>query len=866
MYDWLSDSLDNAGTVVTANRRLARELGEAFAATQLAAGKQSWRTPDVHSWHDWLVSLANGTPDQEKLPARLNEHQSQVLWERCLQKEIGKSVPALTTLVRQCREARQRLADWQVSIREVARAAQGEDQKLFASVAGRYLGLLEREEWVDDAGLANLILELIAERRIRLAARVTFAGFERRRPVIVAVSKAMIAAGTCVGFAPVDDSGKQCSLAVFDDVAAEFRAAGAWARHQVEGNPGARVAIIADGLDKDADGIGRLVRDGATPGWQHGHSSLFQAVNVSYGQRLSDYPAIAVALLLLRWLVRDLPSREVALLLRTPLLGTEVTTGRSQFELRLRRLPNRNWSPSMLTAELRGWGKSSGREEISEWLVLLAEFSKRRRELPKSASPSVWVVLVDEILRSFMWPGRPPLNSADFQLINRWRELLNEFARLGLVSASIGPVATMSRLESMAGDTVFQPEAVDARIQLMGPLEASGLQFDALWVTGVTTANWPSAATSSVLLSRRLQEKHGMPDATPADTLAYARQMLTRLVASGETVVCSHALNVEDAEQTVSDLLTPFYSRTEAAVADPGWYAAGLADRSGLKLAKDLVPVVLPGEEITGGAETLQRQLRDPVAAFIHGRMGARNISPQAVGIPAPLRGSLIHDALYSLYIDLPSSETIRSWQGEDLGNRLDAAVNFAFARHERNTDGVLQQLFQLERRRIWELLRQFVIVDGSRGDFAVAGVEGVFEFVAGPVHLPLRFDRIDSLGDKGIAILDYKTGSKKQLLNRSNEAQEIQLFVYACATDAPVSALALVNVDTREISFAGAGQGYTDADEWPEVLQQVKDEIAVACAEMAGGDVRINIEQGFKAARPLNVLSRYSELRHDAG
>jgi hypothetical protein len=80
------------------------------------------------------------------------------------------------------------------------------------------------------------------------------------------------------------------------------------------------------------------------------------------------------------------------------------------------------------------------------------------------------------------------------------------------------------------------------------------------------------------------------------------------------------------------------------------------------------------------------------------------------------------------------------------------------------------------------------------------------------------------------------------------------------------VSALALVNVDTREIGFDGAGLGYTDMDAWPELLQQIKDRIAVACGEMAAGDVRINIEQGVKTARPLNLLSRYTELRHDDG
>jgi len=355
-----------------------------------------------------------------------------------------------------------------------------------------------------------------------------------------------------------------------------------------------------------------------------------------------------------------------------------------------------------------------------------------------------------------------------------------------------------------------------------------------------------------------------MPDCTPANTLHYAEATLKRLLASGASTVCSYALTEDDAEQTASGLLQAFSPTTETLISDPGWYAAQLSKRVDLRVVEDCVPAMTAEEKISGGAGTIQRHLNNPVAAFVQGRMGARVIYPQAVGIPASLRGNLIHDALYNLYIDLPSSDDICAWQGEELTGRIDTAVNFAFARHEQNVDAVLRQLMLLERRRISALLRQFIVVDGARDSFQIASVEGKFEFVAGHIRLPLRFDRIDSVGEKGIAILDYKTGAKKRLLNRKREVQEIQLFVYACATEAPVSALALVNIDSREITFDGAGLGFTDSDEWPELLQQVKAQIATACDEISNGDVRLNIEQGIKSARPLNLLTRYTELRHD--
>lgn len=866
MYDWLTDALDNSGTIVTANRRLARVLADEFSTQQLAAGKTAWRSPSILTWQDWLDVLLENAGGQADFPTRLNLQQSQLLWERCLRKEIDDSSAGLSSLVRLSRDTWQKLADWQVTINEVARTTANDDQRMFASVAGRYLAILEHENWIDDAGTAALVLRQIAEGRVKFAGRHTFVGFERTRPVVAALQVAMASQGVESHYPPQPDLESRGSVQAFENPAAEMRAAGRWARQQLEFDPVQRIAIVTTGLEQDSESIARLVREGMTPGWQHGHASLFSGLNVSYGKRLSEFPAISSALLLLRWLVQDLPSTDISQLLRGAQLGNQDLGGRSRIELRLRQLPDRRWSPSMITSEFRGRNEEDVEDDASDWLKRLAAFSKRRRELPKQATPAEWVGLVDEALSEFRWPGKSALNSVDFQLVNRWRELLNEFARLALISARMSPRVALARIESMASETVFQPESKGAVVQLMGPLEASGAGFDRLWLAGVTTTNWPPAGSPSRLLSRRLQEKYDMPDCTPGNTHGYAQQVLLGLIASSEVVVCSYALTDDDAEQTVSELIAPLQLSHQEVSKDPGWYAGTLLSHVELKAEVDAVPAVVGEELIGGGAGTIQRQMNEPVSAFIQGRMSARPLYPQAIGIPPPMRGNLIHDALYNLYIDLPDSEAIAGWQGQELRDRIDAAASAAFLRHERNADAVLRQLLVLERARIAELLQQFVAIDGKRGRFKVASVEGQFEFVAGNIRLPLRFDRIDMDDDDGISILDYKTGAKKRLLNRAGEVQEVQLFVYAAATDAPVSALALVNVDSREIAFDGAGRGFTDTDAWPELLQHIKQQITAACDDMSRGDVRINIEQGVQAARPLNVLTRYTELLRDRG
>ena len=49
----LTEELARGATVVTPNRRLARDLKRRFDATQIGAGRALWPTADVIPWGAW---------------------------------------------------------------------------------------------------------------------------------------------------------------------------------------------------------------------------------------------------------------------------------------------------------------------------------------------------------------------------------------------------------------------------------------------------------------------------------------------------------------------------------------------------------------------------------------------------------------------------------------------------------------------------------------------------------------------------------------------------------------------------------------------------------------------------------------------
>ncbi len=102
---------------------------------------------------------------------------------------------------------------------------------------------------------------------------------------------------------------------------------------------------------------------------------------------------------------------------------------------------------------------------------------------------------------------------------------------------------------------VFQPEAPPAPIQISGLLEASGLEFDLLWLAGMAAERWPQAAAPNPLLPLAWQRTRGVPRADAAASLASARTATAAFAHAADDVVASHAVLVDGFERAGSALV-----------------------------------------------------------------------------------------------------------------------------------------------------------------------------------------------------------------------------------------------------------------------------------------------------------------------
>ena len=852
MFDWLRRAADDSTHVVTANRRLSRLLTDAFNADQLQAGRLAWRSPTIQSLPLWLATRLTSSTDTA---THINRQQSLLLWERVLRDRVRNPLVNINNLARDSREAWETICEWRVPLNEVVAAAHGADEHVFADAALGYRSVLEDRGWIDDALLIESFIESIVRGNLALPRNILFVGFDRMSPALESLLSQLREQKTAVDVisSTVQDAMK---LKAFDTQSAELRSAGAWAREELLQNPALRLAIVVPDLERRSQEAGRLIREGFAPGWQfHGESGR-DAVNVSFGRRLAEYPAIETALLLLQWTFRPLEGRDVSVLLRSAFLGVTPLPGRARMELRLRKSPDRRWTIRQFLRAATGSDDSADR---NDWLARISALAQALADRPRTATPSYWAEFIDSILGRANWPGQESLDSADYQLINRWRELLNELGRLELVAPEMSLQESIAILGAMASDTVFQPESGNGVVQVIGPLEAAGARFDRLWICGLTAARWPPPANPIALLSRQLQRRYRMPDADPRDTMEYAERVLKRLLGSADDCVCSFALFDGDAEQSPTSLLPN--TSVEPGTGDPDWHASCLVNNGTVRPASDdTVPEVESSEIVRGGARTLQLQLTDPFAAFAYGRLGVRRIDIFSAGLSPLARGNLVHGALNALYHDLPNRTEIESWEATQLDRRIEDAVATALPQYERHADEVGRALLALERPRIEQLLRAVVDLDRGREPFGIDAVESTAEYRYGSLTLELRIDRIDRVGRDSIAIFDYKTGVPKRLVSTDGDLNDIQLAVYAEAMERLVVMLGIYNIDSRATAMDVCAA--TVSDDWEVLRRRWSGDVERAANQLVAGDIRVYRKAGLVDTRPLALLSRVAELR----
>lgn len=815
----LAAGLEAGATVVTPNRRLALALKQAFDGMQAQQGLAAWEAADIlplpafveRAYADALYSARSAD-----VPLLLAPAQEQALWEGILRSaEEGAALLALPEAARLAREAWQLMHAWRLSP-QLKNFPLNEDGAAFAEWARQYARACKRNGHTDAACLCDLVAPLFSHARIRAPKLLVCYGFDVITPQQAALLEALVAAGcevTCCG--PPALPGNAARIACKDGED-EIRHAAAWARAQLEAGR-ANIGVVVPDLAPRRAAIVRvfsstMAADYALPG----APQRALPFNLSLGVALTAYPLVHAALLVLELAGREIDFEHASQLMRSPFLAAGETemAQRAQLDAELRGRAEPVLTLERLLALTAGANAAAGSAVLARSLAALAEFRKSR--LFGMHAPSAWAKRISEALAVVGFPGERGLDSAEYQTLMKWHEVVAAYAALDRVAPRSGYAEAVSRLRRMAADTLFQPETPQVPLQILGVLEAAGMRFDSLWVMGLSDEVWPPAPRPNPFLPVELQRAAGLAHSSAAAALAQARRLTDEWLGAAHEVVLSHPRRDNDRELKPSPLIAAVGGPPPVLPAYPVFRDAIHAARALERSEDRKAPPVDKAVVLHAGAAMIKNQAACPFRAFALHRVGAEGLQTPHSGLDALERGTLVHRVLAQAWARLKTRAALEAMDSADLETLLARAAEDAVARIRRERPAALSGRFaEIEKRRLARLARAWLDEDRKRGSFTVVAVEDRRAVAIGGLAFNARLDRVDELPDGRRIVIDYKTSAPAAGAMLGARPDEPQLPLYLVSTEPGAAAVAFAQVRAGGMKFSALAR---DADLLPDV------------------------------------------------
>lgn len=889
MHDSVFEALISGATLLTASHRQARALQIAYGRRMQQQGRQTWPSPDLLTWNAWLercwgeLSAPVPTGEGAVTPTLLSPVQETSLWEAVIgDSPIGNGLLQTHATAHTAEEAWALSWEWGIP-RPSANGAPNEDVRAFSIWAREFDARCRRQGWQDRSRLPDMLGTAFENGRLKTPQQLLLFGFGELTHQQQRLFDVLRGHGTAVEAIAAHPAQKTVMRYGLPGPLEEIAAAARWARERLEAGA-SRIGVIVPELGAMRPQVVRIFDDTFIPGAVlPGSANAVRPYNLSLGQALSHYPVIHTAFQILELGRGELSCEEVGSLLRSPFLGGAAEEGarralldvacrrgeplvRINGLLRLAQDKNQDGHPRAHAAPLLA-------ARLKDWRTLLDTFRKKQL-------PSAWTEAFARELRVLGWPGERTLDSEEYQAVEAWRELLSALSSLDTVTDRLDYAEALATLWRVAGERIFQPQSPEVPVQVMGLLEAAGLDFDCLWITGLHDAAWPGSPRPNPFISVELQRRHNLPHASAARELEFAGRLTAGLLASAPQVIVSHPRRKGDEDLRPSPLIVQFPVAEPGAAVELGVFPRRVyEERLPLEqITDECAPALAAGTEVRSGTGVFKDQAACPFRAFAHARLGARALAEPEPGLDALGRGILLHGAMERVWRALKSHANLCRLPEDAVRGAVQRAVADAIADLARDQPQTFTPRFvQLEQARLERLVRGWLDLEKLRAPFSVLDPEKGRTASFGGVTVTIKPDRIDALEDGGRMVIDYKTGKPKLGQWFGDRPDEPQLPLYSLAQQ-NTTAVAFAQIRKDDTCFLGIAHAagiapnvkpLAEAREasafgsWPALLAEWRRVLDALGEAFRAGDARVAPKNTIRTCEycDLGPLCRVQEL-----
>ncbi|MBN2373381.1 PD-(D/E)XK nuclease family protein [bacterium] len=429
----------------------------------------------------------------------------------------------------------------------------------------------------------------------------------------------------------------------------------------------------------------------------------------------------------------------------------------------------------------------------------------------------------------------------------------------------------------------------NAGIQIMGLVEARGLSFDRLFITGMVSGGVPQPTRYLPFLSQ--EERQKIQGGTADDQYRFAKVLFRDLCAAAP------CLTLTRPEQRDGDPLvpSPFWPDCEEKACMDLWFtgnpvwarSAWLSQtRKGIKQGDDISCRKMLSEDdkrcLASIPDSISvTELDDGIACpfrfFARHCLGLDRMECPESGILPRIRGEMLHKLLASFIAKAlrMGLDLVKDWNEvrrllESEAMRMISAVSPSFPYHVElrrwldNNDGIgLLDRWLEEERQNWEKGFRWLAVESSFSGLMIGGHN---------IRIRGRIDRIDHHPCEGYICWDYKTGripSKRDI----EELKSTQILSYLTAVKR-----GLIKIDANPDAFITGGFIQLDSassikiseismecEGWKKVLSEWECRASDLFDRLEEGDVRpfpkpapMRKDEGACEGCPVRVLCGY--------
>lgn len=867
--------------LVTCNLRLAQELRQQYDLHQASQGKTTW--PEISfitfsQWQDltWQSCLQQSVflpvlrshLDQYRDHKVLSKKQTAVLWQEVLENHTDDPLLNTASAVNLAMDAYDRLYGWQVQEQELIAYA-NPDTEQFLHWLDYFEQELTQQHWLTSVQQLKILCDCMSRSGYAGFDHLMLYGFDSFTPLQGELFANLSDSGCVVDFLDEqllsDLPIHQPSIQAFHDTKQEWQAAAQWALEQTQNDRSKRLAIVIPGIEQKRGDVESCVSQVITP-WSRYQIAPFNYrpfFNISIGQALNQYPLIRAAVLLIKATLLPLTLSEWRFLLLCPdILGAkEEKEQRAHLDARVWQQGVSGYDLKSFVQVIQSMGNHNSSEDetdnemqvlapqLQQALKALLEhhqlFSRERKHTLQNCVEH-W----NHVLTLFQWSQQRTSTSEVFQLLEKWRSVLDEFLQLSTVLPETSITEAFSQFDHLLTETLFQPQSESDSIHILGTLEASGQRFDAIWITGMTDEEWPVKSNPNPYIPFQLQRQYAMPRSTAERELEMAQRIQHRFQVTVPDLIFSYPKWEKDKPLAASPLIKNFVM-TEAVSENPVKGDSALFQSTRFDTS---IPLQAH-EAATGGSGLLKDQGDCPFKAFAKYRLLATPLPEVLSGVSPAERGNMVHELLEVFWHFCKDSKTLLQLSDQQITERLSQSA-------QKIVSAVLGDRFHewprwlnLEHQQLVQLVKIWLQQETLRKPFRVLTLEQWRQVELEGLNLKVRIDRMDELENGGYLLIDYKTGSVSNQGWLKEELSEPQLPLYCLAEGDQVRAIAFAQVRYENSVFIGVTDSQTKLyseenkkihhqEDWSHLVNQWRRELS---------RLAISFKQGQASVTPRN-------------